>query len=84
MDTGKEECKMAKITGIEPTSTDFMYGKRKLRTAAYCRVSTNSDEQQSSLENQRTHYEDYIKANTDWDFMGVYFDESIRDRKSVV
>ena len=72
---------MAKITGIEPTSTDFMYSKRKLRTAAYCRVSTDSDEQQSSLENQRTHYANYIKANLDWDFMGMYFDEGISATK---
>lgn len=71
---------MAKITTIAPT-TGFAYRQTKLRTAAYCRVSTDSDEQQSSLENQRTHYTDYIKSNADWDFVAIYFDEGITGTK---
>ena len=71
---------MAKITTIAPT-TGFIYTQKKLRTAAYCRVSTDSEEQQSSLENQRTHYTDYIKSNSDWDFVGIYFDEGISGTK---
>ena len=71
---------MAKITTIAPTA-GFIYTQKKLRTAAYCRVSTDSEEQQSSLENQRTHYTDYIKSNSDWDFVGIYFDEGISGTK---
>ena len=37
--------------------------KRKLRVCAYCRVSTDADEQENSLENQIRHYETVIKAN---------------------
>ncbi len=53
----------------------------KLRVAAYCRVSTDSDEQLVSLEAQRTHYEAYIKANPNWEFSGIYYDEGISGTK---
>lgn len=36
--------------------------KRKLKVCAYCRVSTDADEQENSLENQIRHYETVIKA----------------------
>ena len=35
--------------------------KKKLRVAAYCRVSTASEEQMESLAAQKEHYEKYIK-----------------------
>ena len=31
-----------------------------LRAAAYCRISTDKDEQLSSLENQKSFFEDYV------------------------
>ena len=34
-----------------------------LRAAAYCRVSTDKDEQLSSLENQKSFFEDYVRRN---------------------
>ena len=49
--------------------------QRKTRVAAYCRVSTSLDNQVDSLEAQRTYYEKYIKANPEWEFAGVYYDE---------
>ena len=48
--------------------------KSKLRVAAYCRVSTNAAEQQSSLAIQEQYYEKHIKQNPDWIFAGVYSD----------
>lgn len=54
---------------------------KKLRVAAYCRVSTNSDEQLVSLEAQKNHYESYIKSNPEWEFAGLYFDEGISGTK---
>ena len=36
----------------------------KLRVAAYCRVSTDSDEQAGSYETQVNHYTEYISRNT--------------------
>ncbi|MCM1315858.1 MAG: hypothetical protein NC244_10890 [Alistipes senegalensis] len=38
---------------------------KKLRVAAYCRVSTDSDEQQNSFETQKAHYEAWIKIHAD-------------------
>lgn len=43
--------------------------KPKLRVAAYCRVSTDSDEQATSYEAQVEHYTEYIQKNPDWEFM---------------
>jgi DNA invertase Pin-like site-specific DNA recombinase len=49
----------------------------KLRVAAYCRVSTDSDEQATSYEAQVEHYTDYIKKNNEWEFAGIYADDGI-------
>ncbi|OKY53204.1 recombinase family protein [Megasphaera cerevisiae] len=55
--------------------------KHKLQVAAYCRVSTDSEEQLVSLATQRKHYEAYITANPDWEFAGIYYDEGITGTK---
>ena len=69
-----------KITKIE-ANKDSPYYVSKLRVAAYCRVSTNSDEQLESLEAQKSHYEKYIKTNQDWEYVGIYYDEGISGTK---
>ncbi|HHY72177.1 MAG TPA: recombinase family protein [Bacillus bacterium] len=51
--------------------------KPKIRVAAYCRVSTDSDEQASSYEIQIEHYTNYIKKNTDWELAGIFADDGI-------
>ena len=43
----------------------------KLRVAAYCRVSTEQEEQQTSIENQITYYEDLIRSNPEWTMASV-------------
>ena len=48
--------------------------KPKLRVAAYCRVSTDSDEQATSYEAQVEHYTEYIQKNPDWEFAGIFYD----------
>jgi len=79
--TYQEGCeKMKKITKIEENKTDSFL-KPKLRVAAYCRVSTDSDEQLVSLQAQKTHYEAYIKANPEWEYAGLYYDEGISGTK---
>lgn len=54
---------MKKITKIEPAATTKK--KRKRRVAAYCRVSTATEDQLVSLEVQKAHYEEYITAHPD-------------------
>ena len=49
----------------------------KLKVAAYCRVSTDSLEQESSYEAQCVHYIEYIKNNPRWELAGIYADEGI-------
>ena len=50
---------------------------KKLRVAAYCRVSTDTDEQATSYDEQVDHYTEYIKKNPDWTFAGIYADDGI-------
>lgn len=49
----------------------------KKRTAAYCRVSSQSDEQRNSLKNQIDFYKNYFKDQDDAVFIGIYADEGI-------
>lgn len=51
--------------------------KSKLNVAAYCRVSTESDEQMNSLANQKEYFEKLIKSHEDWNFVDIYYDEGI-------
>ena len=50
---------------------------RQLRVAAYCRVSTDSDEQLDSYEAQLAYYTDAIAKNPKWRFAGIYADEAV-------
>lgn len=49
----------------------------KRRVAAYARVSTDSDEQETSFEAQVDYYTKYITERADWEFIEVYTDEGI-------
>ncbi len=49
----------------------------KLRVAAYCRVSTDEEEQLNSYESQIAYYTEAIAKNPSWTFAGVYADEGI-------
>ncbi len=51
--------------------------KSKLRVAAYCRVSTDKDDQTNSLISQRKYFADYITHHDDWVLSDVYYDEGI-------
>lgn len=45
-----------------------------INVAAYCRVSTDSEEQATSYEAQVEHYTEYIRKNPEWKFAGIYAD----------
>lgn len=55
--------------------------RRKLRVCAYCRVSTDAEEQENSLENQIEHYRELIQSNPDYEYAGVYSDFAISGYK---
>ncbi|MBR6535975.1 MAG: recombinase family protein [Lachnospiraceae bacterium] len=50
---------------------------KKLRVAAYCRVSTDKDDQTNSLLSQRKYFTEYITRHEDWILQDVYYDEGI-------
>ena len=54
---------------------------RKLRVAAYARVSSNSEDQLNSFAAQNAHYTELITSNPDWEFVDVYADKSISANK---
>ena len=47
------------------------------RVAAYCRVSTDKDDQVNSLESQKRYFSQYIERNPLWELCEVYVDEGI-------
>lgn len=48
----------------------------KMRVAAYCRVSTDSEEQLNSYEAQKNYYTQKIQDSPDWEMAGIYADGS--------
>lgn len=50
-----------------------------MKVAAYCRVSTELDDQQNSLKSQKEYFEHFIKEREKeaWSFAGIYADEGI-------
>lgn len=50
---------------------------RRIRVAAYCRVSTKQEEQINSYEVQKKHYTEKINANPEWQMVGIFADRGI-------
>lgn len=48
-----------------------------LNVAAYCRVSTDKDDQANSFESQKRYFEEYINRNPDWELTEIYADEGL-------
>ena len=67
------------VTVIEPKRSIIVDKEkyRQKRVAAYCRVSTDSDEQLNSYKTQKAVYTDMISARTDWCLVDIYADEGI-------
>ena len=68
-----------KITEIpaNPVFHNIRKSKRRLRVAAYCRVSTEEEEQQNSFEVQIQYYTQKICGNPEWELAGIFADEGI-------
>ena len=48
-----------------------------MNVAAYCRVSTDKEDQWNSLESQKAYFEQYIQRHPDWELYKIYADEGI-------
>lgn len=66
-----------KTEGKVATIAAVVKEKEKLRVAAYARVSTDLDSQETSIENQREHYLHYIKGHEDWELAGIYEESGV-------
>ncbi len=72
---------MPKVTAIPPTKT--LYTQQpiervgKTRVAAYARVSTDLEQQQSSYKAQMDYFTELITSNPEWEFAGMYADDGI-------
>lgn len=64
------------IPATRTTGTAQAAGEKK-RVAAYCRVSTDSEEQLNSYEAQKGYYLQKIEETPDWEMAGLYADEGI-------
>ena len=62
-------------TVINPLESKNKY--KQLRVAAYCRVSTDQEEQQNSYNVQIAYYTDLINRKREWTLAGIFADEGI-------
>ena len=69
--------KIHKIESTQVNSSIIQPVKRLTRVAAYCRVSTEADEQANSYEAQITHYTEEIEKHPDWINAGIFADKGI-------
>ena len=74
-DKGVDPSELEVIPAI--ATDEIALEERKLKVAAYVRVSTENDEQTSSYELQVNDFTDRINANPNWEFAGIYSDEGI-------
>ena len=49
----------------------------KKKVAAYCRVSTDNEDQANSFESQQRYFRQYIERNPDWELYAIFADEGI-------
>lgn len=68
-----------KVTVIKPERTEYacLGTAAKIRTAAYCRVSTQEDAQAGSFEMQVQHFKHLIEQNPQYEMVKIYTDEGI-------
>ena len=60
---------------LHPERDGVAPSRKKVRVAAYCRVSTSLEEQQGSFAMQKSYYENFINSRPDWELVGIYGDE---------
>ncbi|WP_434295797.1 recombinase family protein [Clostridium botulinum] len=71
-----QEVEVIKARNVSSKQTRGKFLER-LRVVAYCRVSTDSEDQLNSYKSQKAYYTDLIKKNKEWVFVDIYADEAI-------
>ena len=62
---------------MELKSLHKVYPHERLKVCAYARISTDKNEQESSLDGQISHYSSIILTNPNWEFAGIFADDGI-------
>ena len=75
--TENPKVKVIKATKRSIRNPDIVAEGKKLRVAAYCRVSTDDEEQQTSYTKQKEHYTTFINKNSEWELVDIYADEGL-------
>ena len=75
--TVQRERKIRIIPATKPVSAPGRASGSKQRVAAYCRVSTDSEEQLTSYTAQKAYYTQKIDENPDWEMAGIFADKGI-------
>jgi DNA invertase Pin-like site-specific DNA recombinase len=73
----KENPPKVVVIPAKPEAVKRQAVQRQLRVAAYCRVSTDEEEQLTSYEAQKTYYTDKIMTNPNWTMAGIFADAGI-------
>lgn len=71
---------MSDVQVIKANKSENRFRGRKveiLRVAAYCRVSTDSEDQLNSYKSQVMYYTDLIKKKHDWSLVDIYADAAV-------
>ena len=64
------------IPATKPAPASGPRHSGRQRVAAYCRVSTDSEEQLNSYAAQQNYYTQKIEENPDWEMAGIFADDS--------
>lgn len=72
------ERKVRIIPATKPLAASGPRRAGRQRVAAYCRVSTDSEEQFNSYEAQKTYYTQKIEENPDWEMAGIFADGPVK------
>ena len=65
------------LNKYERLNQERQFVDTKKRVAAYCRVSTDKEDQANSFESQQTYFRQYIERMPDWDLYEVFADEGM-------
>jgi len=76
VETAERRRVVTRIPADADKSSRIAFGKR-MKVAAYCRVSTDDEDQLNSYRVQKDYYTRYISNNDKWEFVDVYADEGI-------
>ena len=61
----------------ERMNQEYQIKDTKKRVAAYCRVSTDNEDQANSFESQQRYFRQYIERNPDWELYEVFADAPV-------